>query len=156
MRRGDIQALVEKKVDTLILLGCNVGLSHSENHTKCADVGENYNYSLAETFYTKNNAETIGRIIASDGSTTHRYKDEIHMIKSIGTGMYHGSVWDYELDRIYQHFFKEHWLTEDNDGFLIYTNQNGSMENKIIGKKFEGLYDLLLSCEAKVASTEKE
>ncbi len=156
MRRGDIQALVEKKVDTLILLGCNVGLSHSENHTKCADVGENYNYSLAETFYTKNNAETIGRIIASDGSTTHRYKDEIHMIKSIGTGMYHGSVWDYELDRIYQHFFKEHWLTEDNDGFLIYTNQNGNMQNKVVGKKFEGLYNLLVSCDAKMVSTEKE
>ena len=39
---------------------------------------------------------------------------------------------------------------------LLEANQNGSMENKIIGKKFEGLYDLLLSCEAKVASTEKE
>ena len=77
-------------------------------------------------------------------------------MKSIGTGVYHGSALDHQLERIYHKFLKKNWYTKDNDGFLIYTNQNGSMENKIVGKKFEGLYDLLLSCDAKVDSTEKE
>ena len=61
--RDDIRNLEDKNIGTLYLLGCNMGLTHSE------DFGERN--SLASTFYEEGHRKSIDKIIASDGSISH-------------------------------------------------------------------------------------
>ncbi len=75
MYRGDIANLDDKNIDTLLLLGCSMGIKDqgangSEDRN---NQGNDYsNNSLASQFYQEDHRKNIGQIIAVNGSTRHQ------------------------------------------------------------------------------------
>lgn len=70
--RDDIKDLEKKDIDNLILLGCNAGLDNNTIQSKVTK----YDYSIGETFLMGKNKDSIGRVIASDGSVHHNYVND--------------------------------------------------------------------------------
>ena len=73
MYRGDIANLDDKNIDTLLLLGCSMGIKDQlagskDRNNEGADFSNN---SLASQFYQKDHRKTIGQVIAANGSIMH-------------------------------------------------------------------------------------
>ena len=73
MYRGDIANLDDKNIDTLLLLGCSMGIKDQlagskDRNNEGADFSNN---CLASQFYQKDHRKTIGQVIAANGSVMH-------------------------------------------------------------------------------------
>lgn len=81
--RNDIIGLDKKKIGTMFLFGCNMGLTNPRE-------GKN---SLASTFYAAENRQDIGMIIACDGSIMHSSSDGEgkRVLYAITTDEYHNN-----------------------------------------------------------------
>lgn len=113
-----VSDLSEKKINTLVLIGCNTGLT--EQDMGQTDLGKIEN--IATAFSQK---EGIERGIAADGTVCHSYVNFTHHFQVIKSTYYHS-------DGMF-------------DGFKIY--YHGNEQNPYyIGKEFKSITDLI-NCE---------
>ena len=74
MYRGDIAKLKDKNVDTLLLVGCSMGIKDqlaNESKDRNNEEIDFSNNSLASQFYAADYRKNIGQIIAANGSVMH-------------------------------------------------------------------------------------
>ena len=116
-----------------------------------------YDYTMAEAFYKDKNADSIGRIIASDGSIWHGYRDGHHTMQSQGNYMYHKSWYDKLLKRISLNYPETKgfaFYKQNNTGFKIYSD-TGVYD--VIGRtKYSRVTCLLAACGVPAVRMEKE
>ncbi|MDE6386677.1 MAG: hypothetical protein K2L82_02585, partial [Lachnospiraceae bacterium] len=75
MYRTDINNLKDKNIDTLLLLGCSMGIADQKNNISIDPYraeGESNSNNLASQFYAADYRKSIGQIIAANGSTRHQ------------------------------------------------------------------------------------
>ena len=127
LSRSDIESLTTKDIDTLVMTGCNTGLDNSQIRNYNLNGKPNvsiHDYSLAEAFLKGNNSESIGRVIASDGSIRHSYVNGNHTLYSHGNINYHANIFDKLLNKI---GIKSYDV--QNRGFRIFNNKNGEINS---------------------------
>lgn len=135
--RDDIEDLEKKDIDNLILLGCNEGVDNTRIHNRHVT---KYDYSIGEAFLMGKNKDTIGKVIASDGTTYHGYHDGRHTITSCTKVIYHANY----IERwLYQN--KGINLFEDNNlGFRVFSYNDGQLESySTKSKKYADIVELL-------------
>ena len=113
---------------------------------------------MAEAFYKDKNADSIGRIIASDGSIWHGYRDGHHTMQSQGNYMYHKSSYEKYINQISFLNYSETkgfaFYKQNNTGFKSYSD-TGVYD--VVGRtKYSRVTCLLAACGVPAVRMEKE
>lgn len=138
--RTDIEELATRNIDTLVLLGCNLGLDNKNIQNEDEPV---YDYSIAESFLQGNNANSIHKVFASDGYVYHDYVNGNHVLNSKGCIRYHA---DHLERKLYDNDAKIriNLFSGDNLGFRIFENINGNIYcSNMECKKYFSIVSLL-------------
>ncbi|MBD5546509.1 MAG: hypothetical protein HDQ97_03810 [Lachnospiraceae bacterium] len=126
-QKEEVNSLDSKNIDTLVLLGCNTGLTSR-------------NDNMATRFIDDENIHNIGKVIAADGSVSHidNYITEKFLFIT-------REKLQHEIRVVPGTFYED---DEPYDGYkLYYYDENNNLIIKKIGYSFENVVELINKAE---------